>query len=54
MIVLGFLLVVSIVFNMMFFNILSDNQKFILDKIEELKRKIDNKDKNLEIKKHFK
>jgi hypothetical protein len=51
---LAFLLVVSIVFNISFFLILSSNQKFILDKIEELKKKIDSKDNNLEIKKHYK
>jgi hypothetical protein len=53
MIVLGFLLVVSILLNMMFFKIILDNQKFILDKIEELKRKIDSKDNDLKIKYPF-
>lgn len=53
MTVLGFLLVVSIVLNTQFFFILSSNQKHILDKIEELKRKIDNKDNDLKIKYPF-
>ena len=51
---LAFLLVVSIFLNIMFFFILLSNQKLIEDKITELKRKIDSKDNNLEIKKHFK
>jgi Na+/melibiose symporter-like transporter len=54
MIALAFLLVVSIVFNIMFFYIITDNQKHISDKIEELNKKIHSKDNNLEIKKHFK
>jgi hypothetical protein len=53
MTVLAFLLVVSIVFNIMFFYIITDNQKHISDKIEELKRKIDNKDNDLKIKYPF-
>jgi hypothetical protein len=53
MVVLGFLLVVSIVLNIMFFKVISDNQKHILDKIEELKRKIDSKDNDLKIKYPF-
>jgi ABC-type nickel/cobalt efflux system permease component RcnA len=36
------------------FQIITDNQKHTLDKIEELKRKINSKYNNLEIKKHFK
>ena len=53
MTILAFLLVISIVLNIMFFNIITDNQKHILDKIEELKKKIDNKDDNLKIKYPF-
>ena len=34
-----FLLVTSIIFNCVFFNIITQNQKYILDKIEELKNK---------------
>jgi hypothetical protein len=34
-----FLLVTSIIFNCVFFNIVTQNQKYILDKIEELKNK---------------
>lgn len=39
MIVLGFLLIVSIVLNLICFNILSVNQKYILDEIDKLKNK---------------
>jgi cell division protein FtsL len=53
MIALAFLLVVSIVFNIMFFYIITDNQKHISDKIEELNKKIDNKDNDLKIKYPF-
>jgi len=53
MVVLGFLLVVSIVFNIMFFYIITDNQKHISDKIEELNKKIDSKDNDLKIKNLF-
>lgn len=34
-----FLLVTSIIFNCVFFNIITQNQKLILDEIEELKNK---------------
>jgi hypothetical protein len=53
MTVLAFLLVISIVLNTQFFFILSSNQKHILDKIEELKKKIDSKDNDLKIKNLF-
>jgi len=39
MITLGILLVLSIAFNLLCFDILLKNQKHILDKIEELKNK---------------
>jgi hypothetical protein len=38
-IVLVFLSVTSIIFNCVFFNIITQNQKLILDEIEELKNK---------------
>ena len=53
MAILGLLVVVDILFSAMFFKITTDNQKFILDKIHELKRKIDSKDNDLKIKYPF-
>jgi Na+/melibiose symporter-like transporter len=50
---LAFLLVVSIFLNIMFFYIITDNQKHISDKIEELNKKIDSKDNDLKIKNLF-
>jgi len=46
---LAFLLVVSIFLNIMFFFIISGYQKVILDKITELKRKIDSKDIDIKL-----
>ena len=39
-ILLAILLVVSIIFNFVFFDIIAKNQKFLLDNIEELKNKL--------------
>jgi hypothetical protein len=50
---LVFLLVISIVLNIMFFSVITDNQKHILDKIEELNKKIHSKDNDLKIKYPF-
>jgi len=41
--VLGFLFAFNIISNMLLFNIVFKNQKFILDNIDELKEKLDSK-----------
>jgi hypothetical protein len=40
---LGFLFVLSIILNIILFDIVFKNQKFILDNIDELKEKLDSK-----------
>jgi hypothetical protein len=40
---LGFLLVFNIILNILLFNIILKNQKFILDEMDELKKGLDSK-----------